>query len=154
MIEVDPHSECPKTGFTLFEIALTLFVVAFGVVGILALFPVGLTAGRDAVDDSRVSILAESILSDLRMEMAYNFNPTTTSYYYKVNNTNVVANQSAVLVFDETGNSPIGTFQLTVTNIPSTSSELAEATLDCWPGIQRIRKLTFYTRFLNVKGDS
>jgi len=50
-----------RAGFTLIEILIALVVLLVGIVGILALFPVGIESTRTAVQDSHAAILAESI---------------------------------------------------------------------------------------------
>ncbi|MBI4614224.1 MAG: prepilin-type N-terminal cleavage/methylation domain-containing protein [Planctomycetes bacterium] len=52
-------------GFTLIEILIALSVLVVGLVGIFALFPVGMAASRGAVEDTSASILAESIQSSI-----------------------------------------------------------------------------------------
>jgi prepilin-type N-terminal cleavage/methylation domain-containing protein len=54
-----------QAGFTLIEILIALTVLVVGLVGILALFPVGLHSSRSAIEDSTSSILAESIKSSI-----------------------------------------------------------------------------------------
>lgn len=53
------------SGFTLIEILIALTVLVIGLVGILALFPVGIKSSKSAVEDSTTSILAESIKSSI-----------------------------------------------------------------------------------------
>ena len=48
--------------FTLVEVTLAIAVIAIGMVGVLALFPVGFQASRDAVGDNYSSQLADQTL--------------------------------------------------------------------------------------------
>lgn len=48
------------------EIALALLVVAIGVVSIMGLFPAGLQANKRAIDETRVAMFAEDILSGVK----------------------------------------------------------------------------------------
>jgi len=52
----------PECFFNMVEIAIALAVVAIGVVSIVALFPVGLEATRDAIADSYAADAADSFL--------------------------------------------------------------------------------------------
>jgi hypothetical protein len=49
------------------EVALAMAVVGLGVAGILSLFPIGLSATRDAVADNAASNAVESFLSTIKM---------------------------------------------------------------------------------------
>lgn len=168
-----------RRGFSLVETVLALFVVAIGIIGIFALFPAGLTASRDAMDDSRISLLAEAILSDVRAELARDFN---VGYEFRDNNLcdddgdDIVIEGTGdrVLVFsraeDEAGHDvagdPIGVFELNVEKLPAPENpgeRLAEATLRVWPGMVddpddleadklTRRNLVFYTRILDRSG--
>lgn len=46
-------------GFTLFEIVIALGVLAIGILGVLALFPVGLDSQKKAIDYSMLSTFAQ-----------------------------------------------------------------------------------------------
>jgi len=67
-------------GFSLVEVALAVAVVAIGVVGILALFPLGMDAVRKAADDTQMMAIGEDAIAYYQ-QMAANTN------YYSVNNT-------------------------------------------------------------------
>jgi prepilin-type N-terminal cleavage/methylation domain-containing protein len=55
-----------KDGFTLVEIALALLVVAIGVVSIMGLFPAGLRANQKGIDETRIAMFAEDVLSGVK----------------------------------------------------------------------------------------
>ncbi|HPY74493.1 MAG: type II secretion system protein [Planctomycetes bacterium] len=55
-----------QKGFTLIEILISMGILALGVSGILALFPVGLNAVNKSIEDTNVSIIAESLHAALR----------------------------------------------------------------------------------------
>ena len=59
-----------RAGYSLVEVTLALLVVAIGLVATFALFPVGLKATRDAVDDTEVSLFAEYVFSTLELAQA------------------------------------------------------------------------------------
>ncbi|MBI1871652.1 MAG: prepilin-type N-terminal cleavage/methylation domain-containing protein [Chlamydiae bacterium] len=54
-----------QNAFTLFEIVVALGVLAIGVLGVLALFPVGLDTQKRALDYSNIAILAEWKMADI-----------------------------------------------------------------------------------------
>lgn len=49
--------------FTLVEVALAIAVVAIGLVGVLALFPLGLRATRGATDDTQMATIGQEFIS-------------------------------------------------------------------------------------------
>jgi hypothetical protein len=74
------RSEC---FFNMVEIALALAVVAIGVVSIVALFPVGMEASRDAIADSYAADSADHFLSYFRDQLQ---NTSTGWSTYVTNN--------------------------------------------------------------------
>jgi hypothetical protein len=144
------------------ETVLALFVLTIGIMGVFALFPAGLTASRDAMHDSRISLLAEAVMADLRRELAENFDPNAGGYKFEDDDNftgTIDANSSRPqLIEDLNTGTPIGRFKLTVQpNTEFASGKLAEAMLECWPGpgelsgptLERQRRLVFYTRILD-----
>jgi uncharacterized protein (TIGR02598 family) len=134
-----------KHGFTLAEIVLAMLVVSVGVIGIFSLFPAGLQASRDAIDDSRTALLAEAILTDLRMDMATHYRDDAAGFVYPTDSGDVTADGSELLV--ETDGEPVGRFRLTVQEV--VPGALAEAILEVKPGIETNRTHIFYSRFVN-----
>jgi len=57
-------------GFSLVEVTLAVAVVAIGVVGILALFPLGMDAVRKAADDTQMMAIGEDIIGYFQQEAA------------------------------------------------------------------------------------
>lgn len=53
-------------GFTLMEILIAMGVLLVGLAGILALFPTGLNAARQAMEDTNSALIAESVYAALR----------------------------------------------------------------------------------------
>lgn len=53
-------------GFTLVEILISMGILVFGVVGILALFPAGLKSTKAAVQESYAATIADSVYAALR----------------------------------------------------------------------------------------
>ncbi len=55
-----------KTGFTLVEIMIAMTILVVGLIGVLALFPVGMSAAKRAGDISQASILAQLQLEQIK----------------------------------------------------------------------------------------
>lgn len=145
MMKEQTNANQRERGFTLLEIALSLLVIAFGLMGVFALFPAGLTASRQAIDDGQISVFAASLLSDLRAHMADAYSDDGSGYVYAYNGQDVEIDKKS-LVHDAGGN-PLCTCLLLVQ--PVEVGELAEIQLTCWPGQQTDRNLEFYTRVAN-----
>ena len=62
------RSEWSLTEFTLIEVTMAIAVIAVGMVGVMALFPVGLQASRNAVGDNYSSVLARQILQMVALQ--------------------------------------------------------------------------------------
>jgi len=58
-----------KTGFTLIEILIALFVMAVGIIGVMSAFPVGIEATREAVDNAMVCIIGKSAIDQMQVYM-------------------------------------------------------------------------------------
>ncbi len=57
-----------NSGFTLIEITIALLILAVGLVGILALFPVGFDASVRAANITKATFLAQEVIEDLKRE--------------------------------------------------------------------------------------
>ena len=57
-------------GFSLVEVTLAIAVVAIGLVGIMALFPLGLDAVRQAADATQMMAIGQDALADFQQEAA------------------------------------------------------------------------------------
>lgn len=55
-----------KGAFSLTEVVVALGIFAVSMVGVLALFPVASSTGRESSEETQAAILAETIISDLR----------------------------------------------------------------------------------------
>lgn len=76
-----------EKGFTLIEILLALTILLIGIAGILVLFPLGLSATKDTIEDTVAANLAESITSSVKVAMSRctdllpaDFDPHTPPY--------------------------------------------------------------------------
>ena len=56
----------PPDGFSLTEVVIALGIFAVSMVGVIALFPVASSAGRESSEETQAAILAQTIFSDLR----------------------------------------------------------------------------------------
>lgn len=57
-----------RQGFTLIEIVMALAVLVIGMVGILALFPVGFQASGRAADYTKAAIFAQEKMEEIKMK--------------------------------------------------------------------------------------
>ena len=55
-----------RDGFTLIEILIATAIMTLGLVGILALFPVAIRAGREVIEDSNAVVVAQSVAEAIR----------------------------------------------------------------------------------------
>jgi len=133
-----------KGGFTLVETALALLVVAVGLMGVFALFPAGMQSSHDAVKDTEISMIADSVFAELQMRTREDFDNWEDKFSFDP----IVPNGDYVELKDESA-FPIATCRLEVQAIKS--GELVEATLRCRPGLQTDRVLTFYRRYANYR---
>ncbi len=53
-------------GFSLIEIVLAIGIMSFALVGILGLFPLALDSAKESAAETRISFIAQSLLSDIR----------------------------------------------------------------------------------------
>jgi uncharacterized protein (TIGR02598 family) len=56
--------------FSLVEVTLAIGIIAFALLGIFALIPVGLNSSREAIDDTSTSLITQDIYSRIRSEVA------------------------------------------------------------------------------------
>lgn len=136
-------------GFSMAECAIALLVITIGIMGLFALFPVGLKSSREAISDSRVTIIASSILSDMRTKVSTNIHLAT-----KYSNVvfGVSANRTNIVDDEQLGPSfPLFLCALQVqTNFAS--KDLVEATLTIWGDFSGSNVAhRFYTRFANYR---
>ncbi len=72
-----------RNGFTLIEILIAMTVLVVGLVGILALFPVGIKSGTESVEDTNAAIIASSVHHALTnaLRLATLNNPGPAQFY-------------------------------------------------------------------------
>lgn len=59
-----------RNGFTLIEIALALLVASIGLLGVMGLFPAGISQNKLAHDETRAAMFAEEVLNGVRAQAA------------------------------------------------------------------------------------
>ena len=59
-----------RSGFTLIEILLAIGILAIGITAVLFLFTMGARSHRRAVDRTRSSLLAETVINQIRADLA------------------------------------------------------------------------------------
>lgn len=67
--------------FSLVEITVAIGVIAIALIAILGLVPVGMKSGREAVDATRTSLIAQDIFSRMRASMTSNDSSNTQFYF-------------------------------------------------------------------------
>lgn len=68
-----------NSGFTILEILIAMVVLTVGVLGLLALFPIGIQSTTHTVRDSRSSLLARSIQEAITVAMRVSPDETTNA---------------------------------------------------------------------------
>ena len=83
-----------KRSFTLIEIVISLVILTTGLLGMLALFPVGLDATKRAGVNTNATLLAQSTIEDLKrqdysdnLDTDDTFSPPFDYYDYEVDET-------------------------------------------------------------------
>ncbi|MDA0837835.1 MAG: hypothetical protein O2857_08650, partial [Planctomycetota bacterium] len=61
---IQPH----KAGFSIMEITLAMFVLVFGILGIMAVFPVGLDSSRKSIENTTAALIGKSVLEYLQVD--------------------------------------------------------------------------------------
>jgi uncharacterized protein (TIGR02598 family) len=69
-----------NTAFTLIEITVSLMILAIGLVGILALFPVGFDASGRAASITEATFLAQELIEDAK-RVGYTVTTTTSGIF-------------------------------------------------------------------------
>jgi len=102
----------PHAGFSLVEVTLALGVMAFALVGIMAMFPMAMQAARESQQETRATFIAQAIFSDLSAgtNAAGRILATGTNFSSAQDRTNInLATPQKILIgYDEDG-LPVGT---------------------------------------------
>jgi len=101
-----------KRGFSLVEVVLALGVIAFALVGIMGLFPVALKSAQESQRETRATLIAQQIFSDLRTLNGTNRllvrGPSAANASSLVTNFSLAANTNLILSYDADGNGRTG----------------------------------------------
>lgn len=96
-----------KSGFSLIEIVLALGIIAFALVGIMGLFPVAMKSAQESQRETRATLIAQQIFSDLRMLTGTNRalvrGPSSDSNALIPNFSLASQGNSATIAFDNNG---------------------------------------------------
>lgn len=92
-------------GFSLTEVVIALGIFAVSMVGVLALFPVASSTGRESSEETQAAILAQTIFDDLRSSaeargFANAFVVTGKNTVLHTNRLNLTANNSLFVAYD------------------------------------------------------
>ena len=68
-------------GFSLVEVSVALGIVAFALIAILGLVPVGMKSARDAENDTRSSLIAQDAYNRIRAKMTINNDPSSPNFF-------------------------------------------------------------------------
>jgi len=66
--------------FSLVEVTVAIGVIAVALIAILGLVPIGMKSGREAVDATRTSLIAQDVVNRVRATMTSN--DSTSQYYF------------------------------------------------------------------------
>lgn len=112
---MNAHGRCffsKQSAFSLVEVTLALGVMAFALVGIMAMFPMAMQAARESQQETRATFISQAIFSDLSSgtnasarQLAIGTNLTSAQDRLAVN---LASASQIVLGFDEDG-LPVGT---------------------------------------------
>jgi uncharacterized protein (TIGR02598 family) len=86
-----------SNAFSLVEVVLAIAVISFALVAILGLIPVGSKSGRDSIDSTRITQIAQEVYQRVRANMVSN-DATSTSYFAPY-----AANSASFFYFDSQG---------------------------------------------------
>ena len=75
---VSPRGRSRRGGFTILEILIASAILVVGLVGVLALFPAGISSGRKVVEDSTAVAIARSVADAIRSGMRNNLRYRTS----------------------------------------------------------------------------
>jgi len=91
----------------LIEVVLALGVIAFALVGIMGLFPVAMKSAQESQRETRATLIAKQIFSDLRVASGTNRivvrGPSATNPAHLITNFSLAANTNLVLSYDADG---------------------------------------------------
>jgi type II secretory pathway pseudopilin PulG len=106
-VRLFPFNKALSRGFSLVEVVLALGVIAFALVGIMGLFPVALKSAQESQRETRATLIAQQIFSDLRTLTGTNRllvrGPSTANASALITNFSLAGNTNIVLSYDIDG---------------------------------------------------
>jgi uncharacterized protein (TIGR02598 family) len=78
-LQIRPSRRADRGGFSLTEVMLSLGLVTFCLVGLLGLFPVGLSQDRTSTDQTRAAHILEAVADTFRGQMRIPLGVTATT---------------------------------------------------------------------------
>jgi len=103
-----PIYQALTRGFSLVEVVLALGVISFALVGIMGLFPVALKSAQESQRETRATLIAQQIFSDLRTRTGTNRlvvrGPSAANASSLITNFSLAANTNLILSYDADGN--------------------------------------------------
>lgn len=100
------RNDARARAFTVLEVTLAMFVLVFGLLGILALFPVGLNSSKQCVEFTNAAIIGQSALEYIRMDPMVRAQWPGYPQPDKASGTVTAMNSSTVLRCEINGASP------------------------------------------------
>jgi uncharacterized protein (TIGR02598 family) len=142
-------------GFSLVEVSIALGIVAFALVGIMALFPAAMRSARESQQETRATFIAKQIFADF----AASASPTNTfiatgtnlaNPAHRISPFSLATNSTNAILYDEDGNpidslTPAAAFE---TNVPLGTwpeavyaTRISVSTNNLPPGLSRVEVL-------------
>lgn len=128
-----------KSAFSLVEVAIALGIISFALIAIMGLFPVAMKSAQESQRETRATMIAQQIFSDLRTTTGTNRmlvrGPSATDPNNVFTNFNLATSGSTNLAYDQNGvgltdvvtsanfanGFPAATFLANITATPSTN---------------------------------
>ena len=102
-----PSASRHRQGFSLVEVTLALGIMAFCIVPIFGLLPVGINSNQVSINQTRAASVAANVCADMRATLP---SPVTTSPQFNLN-VSATSTPSTTLYFSEAGDAESSTLQ-------------------------------------------
>lgn len=139
-------SKISSAGFSLVEIVLALSVIAFALVGIMGLFPVAMKSAQESQRETRATLIARQIFSDLRVFSGTNRllvrGPSVTDTASLITNFILANNSTVYLAFDSEGRGVTNNLAgSTFSNSVADATFLAAVAVDTNTGVSNLSRV-------------
>jgi len=140
---VGPSYKALSRGFSFIEVVLALGVIAFALVGIMGLFPVAMKSAQESQRETRATLIAQQIFSDLRVASGTDRFVVSGPGSNDTNGLSLAATGNLYLAFNTNG-SPLAT--ITASGFSNTypdvsASFLANITVDTNTGVSNLSRV-------------